>query len=86
MLKNEPSLAIVAVDTEENGQFLFSDLNPARVLICVEVPRPSSVKGVKHLWIDSHGRSQVKSLDRFLPRFSSILKTNFLAIRKLSRN
>ena len=40
MLKNEPTLAIVAVDTEENGPFLFFNLNPAPVLICVEVPRP----------------------------------------------
>ena len=35
MLKNEPTLAIVAVDTEENGPFLFFNLNPAPVLICL---------------------------------------------------
>jgi len=37
MLKNEPTLAIVAVDTEENGpfDFLIWILNPAPVLICV---------------------------------------------------
>ena len=40
MLQNEASLAIVAVHTAENGPFLFFNLNPAPVLICLEVPRP----------------------------------------------
>ena len=35
MLKNEPTLAIVGVDTAENGPFFFFNLNPAPVLICL---------------------------------------------------
>ena len=42
MVKNAPTLAIGGVDTAENGPFLFFNLNPAPVLICLyKYPTPT---------------------------------------------
>ena len=35
MLSNEPTFAIAAGDIEEHGSFLFFNLNPAPLLICL---------------------------------------------------